>query len=80
MDRRDFLKTASFASVSVVGTWTGVSLPDVDTGYSTRTVTAFCRCGVSLPDVDTGYSTILDLHAPAEVERLYHIECKNRKL
>ncbi len=55
MDRRDFLKTASFASVSVVGTWTGVSLPDVDTGYS----------------------TILDLHAPAEVERLYHIECKN---
>ena len=58
MDRRDFLKTASFASVSVVGTWTGVSLPDVDTGYS----------------------TILDLHTPAEVERLYHIECKNRKL
>lgn len=27
--------------------------------------------------MDTGYSTILDLHAPAEVERLYHIECKN---
>lgn len=25
--------------------------------------------------MDTGYSTILDLHAPAEVERLYTIEC-----
>ena len=58
MDRRDFLKTASFASIRISITWTGVSLPDVDTGYS----------------------TILDLHAPAEVERLYHIECKNRKL
>lgn len=27
--------------------------------------------------MDTGRSTILDLHAPAEVERLYNIECKN---
>lgn len=27
--------------------------------------------------IDTGHSTILDLHAPTEVERLYNIECKN---
>ncbi len=26
--------------------------------------------------MDTGHSTILDLHSPAEVERLYTIECK----
>lgn len=26
--------------------------------------------------MDTGCSTILDLHAPAEVERLYNIECQ----
>ena len=30
--------------------------------------------------IDTGHSTILDLHAPTEVERLYNIKCKNEWL
>lgn len=32
---------------------------------------------VVISAMDTGHNTILDLHTPKEIERLYNIECKN---
>lgn len=32
---------------------------------------------VVISAMDTGHNTILNLHTPKEIERLYNIECKN---